>query len=120
MSFEGYYQFFCEHGHCYSGPAGMYYDDEDRSCPDCGTEPVIQNLVDDTNCNSYGIIPDFVLDTLLMRPARSETCPTCSHCREVSPAVYRVPTPEELVTLRHYRDQESADSEPVYKRVLVA
>lgn len=51
MSFEGWTQNICENGHYYCDnvyvPDGCY----------CGAKSVWENLVDDTNCDRYGYIP---------------------------------------------------------------
>lgn len=62
MSFEGHYQILCEHGHLSNHPYGYSsHDLDDWVCRStinskpCQSKIVkIENLVDDTNCESYG------------------------------------------------------------------
>lgn len=72
MSFEGYWQHWCENGHTWEtgywygmAPPGEYavegspwsqreFDWDDRTCPECGQEDKAYNLVDDTNLDDNG------------------------------------------------------------------
>jgi len=57
MSFEGFYQLSCEEGHYWNACYG-YGEEEMELCPDCNKKPVFRNLVDDTNCDNYGELPE--------------------------------------------------------------
>ena len=98
MSYEGYEQCLCVKGHLYIGQD--LYDFSDP-CPVCQSPAVWVNCVDDTNCESYGYIPDF--SSLRIKEAQVETC-NLGHVHLVSPAIYRVPTEEEHARLRCYRN----------------
>jgi hypothetical protein len=86
MSFEGYYQQLCRLGHlthrdCY---------DAQLPCEDCGDLIMWEALVDDTNCDSYGLIVPKDWDAHFLSEA-----PTL----EDAEPRYRPPTQEEL---KHY------------------
>ena len=53
MSFEGYYQRACARGHNWQEDC---YTEAEYKCPECGLKPVINNLVDDTNCEAAGYL----------------------------------------------------------------
>lgn len=65
MSFEGYYQRWCAAGHYWTVECLASDYDCGATCPDCGGEPVINNCVDDTNCEAEGHIPE---EWIIMTP----------------------------------------------------
>lgn len=56
MSYEGYCQLWCSHGHEWTVEEDYHADPdpEDDICPDCGEIFVQSNRVDDTNLDSCG------------------------------------------------------------------
>lgn len=75
MSFEGRYQCWCHNGHYWREPYS--YDEYGKikraRCPQCQSLVNIYNLVDDTNCDNWGLIidtdkpPVFLLDNFPTR-----------------------------------------------------
>jgi len=100
MSYEGYNQFICTSGHRFDTPDN--YGSRPR-CAICGEEPAWCNSVDETNCESYGVIRDF--SSLLIEPEQVETC-NLGHAHVVKHARYRPPTEQEAQALRYYWDGE--------------
>jgi len=111
MSFEGYFQCFCEDGHYYTVPCS--YGEEDYTCPFCKKPAKLVHTVDDTNCDSYGILPDKEVDKLRIVGAVYECCPTCGHAKIISQPRYRIPDEAELRTMEHYYDQEDGRYMPL-------
>ena len=104
MSWEGYAQNFCINGHFYTSRAGYMCDDPDL-CEYCKAEPAVTILVDETNGDCAGLIPLAVLKTLISEPAETEICNLgCVHV--ISETIYRIPTKDEIKTLRHYYNDE--------------
>lgn len=101
MSYEGHNQFICKNGHRFNAPES--YGNADNRCDVCGQEPAWCNSVDDTNCESDGIILDF--SSLMIEPAKSEVC-NLGHVHVTQHARYRIPSQEEAQALRHYWDGE--------------
>jgi len=101
MSYEGRNQFLCTNGHQFDRPES--YGNSDERCSICNEEPAWCNSVDDTNCESDGIILDF--SSLVIEVEVTETC-NLGHEHIIKPARYRPPTKEEEQALRHYRDGE--------------
>lgn len=98
MSFEGYYQCLCKKGHrvsldCWSEP-------DEEVCYHCKEPIVWQNLVDQTNGEEVGFIPDNSFKTLLVKDVVTETCICCGNMKILEPATYRIPTEDELLNLR--------------------
>lgn len=95
MSFEGYYQHWCSKGHYWTGVEFCRQEeDEQELCPDCHAEPTVSVLVDDTNCDSWGLVqPEEVT------PAKYETC-NLGHAHETEAAQYRLPTEEQIKIAR--------------------
>jgi len=102
MGWEGYSQNFCENGHFFEMSVDVYDCDPLPKCS-CSASITFRNVVDDTNCDARGVIPSSVLDTLLISEPKTETC-NLGHVHMTEPAVYRIPTVEELHTLQHYWD----------------
>ena len=99
MSFEGFYQCFCKNGHLIQFDV---YDDDSSQCPVCGTEFAVKILVDDTNGERNGIISKTELEKLVISPEVKQLC-NLGHWHVVNPTVYRIPSPEELESLRTFR-----------------
>jgi hypothetical protein len=78
MSFEGYYQYWCSNGHHWVADVYM----EQKTCPHCKALAQVENLVDETNCESYG----YIKPKVAKEPPK---CPTCHQC--VGPAIYKIP-----------------------------
>lgn len=95
MSYEGYVQCICSHGHYFNS----YSYDAPSNCPTCKGPAVWENSVDETNCESYGEID---MELLIAKRAATATC-DLGHVHETSPAIYRVPTPRRTKELRCYR-----------------
>ncbi len=64
MSFEGYVQAICANGHLFT-----YNVYDKTSCLECGAKAVRENLVDETNGRSEGVIDEEALDSFLRTPA---------------------------------------------------
>jgi hypothetical protein len=99
MSYEGYYQAICQNGHYQCIPEN--YGGPHSPCMICKSDWAWLNPVDQTNYLDWGMIPDQQLNTLLVQPEKWETC-NLGHYHLISPAIYRVPTPEETQDMRHY------------------
>jgi hypothetical protein len=54
MSFEGFYQKWCSHGHYYEDD--VYSGMNEEICPVCKTTWIVKNLVDDTNVDRENFI----------------------------------------------------------------
>lgn len=100
MSFEGFYQCFCKNGHLIQFDV---YDDDSSPCPVCGTEFALKILVDDTNGEQSGVISKTALKSLVISPEVKQLC-NLGHWHVVNQAVYRIPSPEELQSLRSFGD----------------
>jgi hypothetical protein len=100
MSYEGYTQHICKHGHRFDRDA---YD-SNNICDFCGTKSVFENSVDETNCDSVGIIPPFCWLQLQISPEKTEIC-NLGHVHIVEYSKYRIPTNEELPMLRGYLER---------------
>lgn len=101
MSFEGYEQLICGNGHyrtfdVYSVP---------ETC-NCGAKWAMINIVDETNSPGQGIISRDTLDSWIIRPAIKETCSHCGHVKQVSEAIYRIPSEEERQSSRVYFEED--------------
>jgi len=108
MSWEGYGQVFCSNGH-FHGNWDPYADNSGTEathalCPACKAPPALVNVVDDTNCDSYGILTNEAVQTLLVSDQVVKTC-DLGHSHVVSEAVYRIPSQEEIDSLRSYWDE---------------
>jgi hypothetical protein len=96
MSFEGFYQLICEEGH----RTGCDCYELCLACHICGKAVIFQNLVDQTNGNEVGYITEEGFKTLIKKEAVTETCSHCGHTKQEEPELYRIPTKEELESLR--------------------
>ena len=100
MSFEGFYQCFCKNGHLVEIDA---YDYDSGPCHVCGAEFEVKILVDDTNGERSGVISKKALKSLVISPEVKQLC-NLGHWHVVNQAVYRIPSPEELQSLRSFGD----------------
>src|SRR5690348_692216 len=100
MSYEGYEQNICANGHLYNSNDVYHMGDSHAACPHCDAACAFSNSVDDTNCNSFGIILDW--SSFLVTEAVFEKC-NIGHQHLVTEAVYRIPTKEEAKALQHFR-----------------
>jgi hypothetical protein len=83
MSYEGYTQVLCKKGH-YSEEPDDFSGDEWKC--HCGEPVAWFNPVDDTNCDSWGLV------TLIEeKPRKLKTCPTCNQQEVVEEATFRIP-----------------------------
>lgn len=98
MSYEGYEQAICANGHL---SRIENYQAKDLQYCFCGIYFVWRNPVDDTNMDSYGIIPDEVFQKFLLTPEKPCKC-KCGHTHIGEEATYRVPSAEETEKARHY------------------
>ena len=89
MSYEGYEQHICAKGHRFDTDCGHMFDHREDKCH-CGAKSVFCNSVDDTNCISFGIIPESEWEKLQLTPAKQQTC-NLGHVHVVEEATYRVP-----------------------------
>lgn len=103
MSYEGYVQYLCRNGH-YFHLGYDYGEGPEPTCPHCKAPVAMENSVDTTNCDDYGIITPEVLESLVVTKAKVEVCPTCKHEKQIEPEVHRIPTEEERKKLRSYWD----------------
>lgn len=97
MSYEGYTQNLCINGHYFDSGEGNY--NAIGPCPECRGDPVWTNHVDETNCESYGVIR---MEQFLVTPAQVAKC-NLGHEHELTPAVYRRPTGDEAHKARYWR-----------------
>lgn len=104
MSYEGHTQNICPRGHYFECDAYV-----DPVCA-CGDTPVWTNPVDDTNCDSYGVVPPNEIAKLLVKEAVVECC-NLGHPHVMEEAVYR--SPQEGEVQRYYRPWDSSDLIPL-------
>jgi hypothetical protein len=93
MSFEGYYQAICTNGHRFDFGVTYDWDEvETEICDEigCGAHVAWWNLVDDTNCDRNGEIPEDEFEVLT--PEVIETCDKCKNTHRVKEATYKIPT----------------------------
>lgn len=98
MSFEGYLQCICENGHYYESVV-ISRMEAPESCDECQAGAAWMNIVDDTNCNTYGEIPMELLEKHFLKSPGSEK----------EEPIFRIPTNEETDSLRHYRRYDGRD-----------
>lgn len=98
MSYEGYYQAVCEKGHRFD--MDVYHE---ARC-ECGAKAAFVNSVDDTNCDSYGIVRPEGWEHFLIEAERTETCSCCNHTKVVALARYRIPTESEINGFRQRKE----------------
>ena len=97
--YEGFCQAICMRGHYSVFPDNRMLE-EQTHC-DCGVPYAWWNFVDDTNCDQYGVIPNFVMDKFIIKPQVVEKC-NLGHEHVTSRAVYRFPTEVETLQSRHW------------------
>src|SRR4029077_19333542 len=103
MSYEGYEQYLCKNGHYFTKDCAYSWGSlKEELCPDCQEKAVWCNSVDETNCDGVGYVP---MSRLLIKGAEHKTC-DLGHAHQVSPTVYRIPTPKETPDLRTWRDND--------------
>lgn len=99
MSYEGYDQLLCKNGHYWTCDAfdNVSYDENGPkeiplSCPYCQSPNIWSNSVDQTNGNDVEAID---MKQFLVQDREFKTCQTCGCASEVTPAIYRIPSPKE-------------------------
>ena len=105
MSYEGHEQHICENGHLFTTEPQWQGSEEVYKCH-CGALSAFSNSVDDTNCESHGIIPDDAWKKLQLLPEIREVC-NLGHSHVLREATYRIPTRAELPELQHRWDSEN-------------
>jgi hypothetical protein len=103
MSYEGWSQCLCEEGHLFNGPDPWQASKKIR-CPHCNREPVVINMVDVTNGDCYGFIPEEEWERFLYTPKRVETC-NLGHQHILAQATYFIPSEEEMEYMRTRVDE---------------
>lgn len=98
MSYEGYLQYVCHNGHRYDADC---YDD--GVCPFCKEDFVFSNQVNETNFESFGVIPPEEWEKLQLTPQVKEVC-NLGHEHTTKHATYRVPTQKEHEAMRRFLD----------------
>lgn len=89
MSYEGYEQYWCAKGHYYVGPDSRHVEEPGMAkCPHCDSEAVFMNAVDETNCDSWGLIRPREIT-----PAVFETC-NLGHKHLAVAATHEIPNEE--------------------------
>lgn len=95
MSYEGYVQYLCKHGHYWTLDAYWDYFDDSRQpqCPFCGEEHVWRNPVDETNGSYYeGERIDGYVELEKIDEGQKEIkCPMCGYEQEYKPPKYKIP-----------------------------
>lgn len=105
MSYEGYEQHICENGHYFNVPCTYSFEEETAECPECKAPSAWMNMVNDTNCDSYGIIPDNILrEHFLLSPEETQTC-NLGHVHITKQEQFRIPTKDETNKFRYYRGE---------------
>ena len=89
MSYEGHTQVICSNGHYFERDA------YNKMKCFCQADDAWINEVDDTNCDSCGIIPMESLSKFLIQPEVQEQC-SLGHTHVVLEATYRIPTVAEI------------------------
>ncbi len=108
MSYETYFQALCENGHYNQLQGRTRAPDSDSSpeCNICKSKIVWTNIVDDTNGDHWGIIPPDLFKAFLKSSSKVETC-NLGHQHLIFHEVYNLPTEEERLALRSYKDSFS-------------
>lgn len=99
MSYEGYGQCICENGHRFD----VDCHSDDVCCHICECKATFYNPVDDTNGDSVGIILNQFWDKLLVSEQKTQKC-NLGHTHVIHEAIYRIPSPKELIEFRYYQD----------------
>jgi len=89
MSYSGYYQLLCEHGHYFQMDCYEYEFSAVVTCPHCKGKVAWWNLVDTTNGLNTG---DPFEDFEILAPQIRNTCPVCHHTRTIEPTRFKIPT----------------------------
>lgn len=100
MSYQGYEQHICWNGHRFdTGASYAWGADDGPKCPvtGCDAHSEFCNSVDQTNTRGDGKIEDW--SSLLISPAKTETCSCCKHTEFIEEAKYRIPTKKECSKL---------------------
>ncbi len=107
MSYEGYVQHICTHGHRYDKDV---YEPE-QTCH-CGSPSAWHNSVDLTNGDSYGRISSQEFERFLREPAVVETCNLgCQHITKE--ATYNIPYHS---VVRQYHDWRTDSWAPINRQ----
>lgn len=98
MSYKGHSQCICLDGHYFIKDC---YDSNEEFChiSNCKAPIAMNNMVDDTNGESNGLILDKDLAKFIVHRPEICTC-ECGHKHLRVPTLYRIPTPEEQQALR--------------------
>lgn len=90
---------------CCNGHYTSLVSDRHVCCRHCGGQFVSSNFVDETNDDHYGVISvSKILKNFIISEAAFET-DSNGRKRQVSPTIYKVPSPEETTALRSYWDE---------------
>lgn len=108
MSYEGRIQCLCRNGHRFTLDAYS----EANNCH-CSARIVFHNDVDDTNGEACGEIPNHCWEQLIISPEEVEVC-NLGHRHIMKEALYRPPTPGELIFMRYMYWDESHEMVPIY------
>jgi hypothetical protein len=103
MSFEGYNQVLCKNGHLSNLDA--FFEENAFKCT-CGAGIAWSNLVDETNCESYGLISEKEMRKFLVSDATVCSCEHCGNKHNATEAVYRIPSWEETKLARKISQEE--------------
>jgi len=117
MSYEGFIQQICENGHF----SGRDCCDSNETCRICSGKIVWENEVDQTNWEDVGYIQREDMNKFIIQKAVIETCSHCGQNKQISPDIYRPPTPEETAQYRTISGldvPEGADCDYVYLKDL--
>lgn len=98
MSYEGYVQTICANGHYDTFPET--YGEGYPLCSHCGALPAWTNPVDNTNCDSVGVIPPHQLEKFVV----SRTVAVCNLGHDHGEVLYRIPSETETEEARHWYD----------------
>ena len=108
MSYEGFTQHLCPTGHAWNVPEQYLSEFDDppikEKCPICSQESSWSNMVDDTNCDQYGVI-----EMVELTPAVECTC-SCGHKHNKTEATYKPKcTREEAINNMRKEEREEED-----------
>lgn len=103
MSYEGYNQILCKKGHLSAQDA--FFSESDFKCR-CGEKIAWYNPVDETNCESYGLISQRELNKFLLTEEQQCSCKHCGHKHTAVEATYRIPTKEETKLARQLSQEK--------------
>jgi len=103
MSYEGRIEHLCKNGHRYR--TDCY--DSDRRCPFCHSESAWSHHIDDTNGDAFGTILEEDWDQFILHRKKSDVCECCGHETIIAPAVYRIPSPDEVRKMECWWDDNT-------------